>query len=141
MKRILLVMAALWMAGCAVGPKYQRPIVQAPAAYKEAPPEAYKESKGWKTAQPADTLLRGDWWSLFGDADLNRLEDQVNLSNENLKSAEARFQQARALVRVNQSQKYPTVTGGAQATSNRDSSTYALSTSKTASNFGNFALP
>jgi NodT family efflux transporter outer membrane factor (OMF) lipoprotein len=140
MTRVLLL-APLLLAGCAVGPKYQRPIVQVPAAYKEPPPEAYKESQGWKTAQPADTKLRGDWWALFGDADLNNLEQQVDVSNENLKSAEARFQQARALVRVNRSQKYPTVTAGAQATSNRDSSTYALATSRTAANFGNFSLP
>jgi NodT family efflux transporter outer membrane factor (OMF) lipoprotein len=141
MKRVLLSLGALLMAGCAVGPKYQRPMVQAPAAYKEPPPEAYKESKEWKTANPADTLLRGDWWTLFGDADLNSLEQQIDVSNENLKSAAARYQQARALVRVNQSQKYPTITVGAEASSNRDSSNYVFSNSKTSSNFGNFALP
>src|SRR5579859_1123780 len=124
MKRVLFVTAALWLAGCSVGPKYQRPTVQVPAAFKEPPPESYKESQGWKTAQPADTKLRGDWWTLFGDSDLNNLEQQIDVSNENLKAATARFQQARALIRVNQSQKYPTVTAGAQVTSNRDSSTY-----------------
>jgi NodT family efflux transporter outer membrane factor (OMF) lipoprotein len=141
MKYVLLTAAVLLMAGCSVGPKYQRPIVQTPPAFKEGPPEAYKESEGWKTAQPADTRLRGDWWVLFADPQLNRLEEQVNLSNQNLKAAQARFYQARALLRVNQSQKYPTVTVGAQVTNNRDSSTYALHTQATSSNFGQFALP
>jgi NodT family efflux transporter outer membrane factor (OMF) lipoprotein len=141
MKRVLLGAAALLLGGCAVGPKYQRPMVQVPAAYKEPPPDAYKESQGWKIAQPADTRLRGDWWVLFGDVDLNNLEQQIDVSNLNLKSAEARFEQARALVRVNKSQKYPTVTAGAQATSNRDSSTYSLANQRTSSNFGNFSLP
>ena len=63
MKRIASITMALLLAGCAAGPKYQRPVVQVPAAYKEPPPEAYKESQGWKSAQPADTLLRGDWWN------------------------------------------------------------------------------
>jgi NodT family efflux transporter outer membrane factor (OMF) lipoprotein len=141
MKRVWPAAAALLLAGCAVGPKYQKPVVQAPAAFKEPPPEAYKESQGWKTAQPGDTLLRGDWWTLFGDSQLNQLEQQVDVSNENLKSAAARFEQAHSLVRVNQSQKYPTVTAGVQITANRDSSTYALANSKTSANFGNFALP
>jgi NodT family efflux transporter outer membrane factor (OMF) lipoprotein len=139
----LLVSAslALLMTGCAVGPKYQRPVVQVPPAFKEQPPDSYKETDGWKIGQPADTRLRGDWWTLFGDPVLNRLESQVDISNQNLKSAEARFQQARALVRVNQSQKYPTVTVGAEATSNRFSGNYVYATNKTTSNFGDFNLP
>ena len=139
--RISLVVLALFAAGCSVGPKYQKPAIQVPTAYKEQPPDSYKESQGWKTAQPADTVLRGDWWTLFGDPGLTALEAQVDVSNQNLKAAEARFDQARALIRVSQSQKYPTVTAGAQVTSNRDSSTYAFSTSRTSQNFGNFSLP
>jgi NodT family efflux transporter outer membrane factor (OMF) lipoprotein len=132
---------ALFIAGCSVGPKYQKPAIQVPSAYKEPPPEAFKESKEWKTAQPSDAALRGDWWTLFGDPELNALEEQVNVSNQNLKAAQARFDQARALIRVSQSQKYPTVTAGAGISSNRDSSTYALASPKTSKNFGNFTLP
>jgi NodT family efflux transporter outer membrane factor (OMF) lipoprotein len=127
------VLVALLLAGCSVGPKYQRPSIQAPAAYKE--------SQGWKTAQPADAKLGGDWWTLFGDAELIALEQQIDLSNENLKTAQARFAQARALIRVSQSQKYPTITAGAAITSNRNSSTSALSTPRTATSYGNFNLP
>ena len=139
--RVSLLVLALFAAGCSVGPKYQKPAIQVPTAYKEQPPDSYKESQGWKTAQPSDTVLRGDWWTLFGDPGLNALEEQVNVSNQNLKAAEARFDQARALVRVSQSQKYPTVTAGTQITSNRDSATTAFSTARTSSNFGNFSLP
>jgi NodT family efflux transporter outer membrane factor (OMF) lipoprotein len=124
--------------GCSVGPKYQRPDIQAPVAFKETPPQAYKE---WQSAHPSDTALRGDWWTIFGDVDLNKLEEQVDVSNQNLKAAQARFDQARALIKVSQSQKYPTITAGADITGNRDSSTYALATPKTTSSFGNFGLP
>jgi NodT family efflux transporter outer membrane factor (OMF) lipoprotein len=138
---VLLGVLSLFAAGCAVGPKYQRPVIQAPGAYKEPPPDAYKESKDWKTAQPSDGKLRGDWWTIFGDAELNAMEQQIDISNQNLKVAEARFGQARALIRVNQSQKYPTVSAGVGISANRDSSTYALATPNSSRNFGNFALP
>jgi NodT family efflux transporter outer membrane factor (OMF) lipoprotein len=139
--RFSLIVLALFAGGCSVGPKYQKPAIQVPTAYKEQPPDSYKESQGWKTAQPSDAVLRGDWWTLFGDPGLNALEAQVDVSNQNLKAAEARFDQARALIRVSQSQKYPTVTAGTQITSNRDSSTYAFATPTTSRNFGNFSLP
>ncbi|MES1258916.1 MAG: RND transporter, partial [Acidobacteriota bacterium] len=63
---LTIVLLTIFVAGCSVGPKYQRPSLQAPTAYKEPPPEAYKESEGWKTAQPSDAKLRGDWRTLFG---------------------------------------------------------------------------
>jgi len=138
MKRALIPLLALLAAGCSVGPKYQRPDIQAPAAYKEMPPEAYKE---WKAANPSDATLRGDWWTLFGDSDLNALEEKIDLSNQNLKAADARFAQARALIKVSQSQRYPTISAGASVTGNRDSSTYALATPKTSSAFANYQLP
>ena len=75
-------------------------------AYKEVPPD-------WKTAQPSDQIARGKWWEIFQDPQLNALEEQINVSNENLKAAEAQFQQARALVRFNRAAYYPTVTAGA----------------------------
>ncbi len=141
MNRIALILLAVFTVGCSVGPKYQRPAIQGPVAYKESPPDSYKESQNWKPAQPGDATLRSDWWKLFNDADLNSLEEQVSLSNQNLKAAEARFNQARAVIRINQSQKYPTVTVNPQITSNRNSSTYAFANPRTNSNFGNFLLP
>ena len=83
---VLLALAALQLTGCAVGPKYHTPPVQAPPAYKEV--------GDWKPAQPNDQNLGGDWWKIFQDPQLDALEVQVNVSNQNLKAAEAQFQQA-----------------------------------------------
>ena len=91
----------LLLAGCAVGPKYRRPPV--------AVPPSYKEVGDWKTAQPSEESLRGNWWEIFNDEQLNTLEQQVNISNQNLKAAEAQYTQARALVRYNRADYFPTV--------------------------------
>jgi NodT family efflux transporter outer membrane factor (OMF) lipoprotein len=91
-------------AGCAVGPKYHTPVVSAPPAYKEV--------GDWKPAQPNDQNLGGEWWKIFQDPQLDALEAQVNVSNQNLKAAEAQFQQARAALRYNRADYFPTVTAG-----------------------------
>src|SRR5690606_38547099 len=70
----------LLLAGCAVGPEYQRPQVDTPAAYKEALPA--HEAGSWKTAQPAEEALRGEWWKLFGDPTLNALEAEAQQRSE-----------------------------------------------------------
>jgi NodT family efflux transporter outer membrane factor (OMF) lipoprotein len=91
----------LSIAGCAVGPKYQRPAVEVPPAYKEV--------GNWKPAQPNEEKLGGNWWEMFQDPQLNALEQQVNVSNQNLKAAEAQYTQARALVRYHKADYFPTV--------------------------------
>ena len=94
----------LLFAGCSVGPDYVRP--------PTASPEAYKENAGWKVAQPRDELPRGKWWEIYNDPKLNALEEQVDISNQNLAAAEANFRQALALIRVARAAYFPTVTGG-----------------------------
>jgi len=111
---VLLAMAALQLSGCVVGPKYHPPAVQ--------PPAAYKEVGDWKPAQPNDQNLGGTWWTIFQDPQLNTLEEQVNVSNQNLKAAEAQFRQARAALRYYRADYYPTVTYGPSATRDRISS-------------------
>jgi NodT family efflux transporter outer membrane factor (OMF) lipoprotein len=108
---ILLGIAVLQLSGCAVGPKYHPPVVQAPPAYKEV--------GDWKPAQPNDQNLGGEWWKIFQDPQLDALEAQVNVSNQNLKAAEAQFRQARAALRYNRADYYPTVTAGPSATRTR----------------------
>jgi len=105
---IVLFLLSFW-SGCAVGPKYTRPAVQPPVAYKEELPGPGQGTEEWKTAQPADALAHGKWWELFNDALLNTLEEQVNVSNQNIKAAEAQFRLARALVRANRAAYSPTV--------------------------------
>jgi NodT family efflux transporter outer membrane factor (OMF) lipoprotein len=73
----------------------------------------------WKTAQPADQTAKGKWWQVFQDPQLDALEEQVNVSNQTLKAAQAQFEQARALVRINRSAQYPNVTAGVNATRSR----------------------
>jgi NodT family efflux transporter outer membrane factor (OMF) lipoprotein len=108
---ILLGIAVLQLSGCAVGPKYNPPVVQAPPAYKEV--------GDWKPAQPNDQNLGGEWWKIFQDPQLDALETQVNVSNQNLKAAEAQFRQARAALRYNRADYYPTVTAAPSATRTR----------------------
>jgi NodT family efflux transporter outer membrane factor (OMF) lipoprotein len=109
--------SVLFLAGCAVGPRYKRPSAEVPPAYKEA--------GNWKTAQPNELSLRGNWWEIFQDPQLNTLEQQVNISNQNLKAAQAQYTQARALLRYNRADYFPTVAAGASATRTRVSSNNA----------------
>ncbi|MDP9169504.1 MAG: efflux transporter outer membrane subunit [Acidobacteriota bacterium] len=100
----LLVFTSLFCAACTVGPKYQRPLVQQPPAFKEL-----VGNDQWKTATPSDAMLRGKWWEIFGDTQLNSLEELVAPNNFSVKQAEAQFRQARALVLLNRSAYYPTI--------------------------------
>jgi NodT family efflux transporter outer membrane factor (OMF) lipoprotein len=105
----IVCLISLFLSGCMVGPKYVKPTVPMAPGFKEQPPESFQESDGWKTAQPRDQALRGNWWEIFGDPQLNALEEEVTLSNQNLKVAEARFRQARAMIRFNRSAEFPTI--------------------------------
>ncbi|RZL94408.1 MAG: efflux transporter outer membrane subunit [Variovorax sp.] len=98
-----LALAAL-LAGCAVGPRYERPAIASPSAWKEAP-----AAEGWLPAAPADALDRGEWWRLFGDAGLNELAARVQVSNQNIAAAVANYAQATALVREQRASLFPTV--------------------------------
>jgi NodT family efflux transporter outer membrane factor (OMF) lipoprotein len=101
--------------GCNVGPKYHRAPVDTPPVYKEL--------DGWKVAQPQDTSIRGNWWELFGDPQLNALEEQVNVSNQNIAAAAATFLVARAMVKEARAQLFPTVTVNPGVTWERPSAT------------------
>jgi len=112
-QRIMIAVAALQLTGCAVGPKYHPPAVQAPPAYKEL--------GDWKPAQPNDQNLGGTWWTTFQDPQLDALEQQIAVGNQNLKAAEAQYRQARAVLRYYRADYYPTVTAGLSATRTRNS--------------------
>lgn len=112
-KLTLLAGIVLLLTGCRKTETYQTPSAPKPEAYKEALPDSFKESKAWKPSAPADTVTKGQWWETFHDPVLNALEASVDVSNQTLKSAEARFRQARALVRENRASRFPTVNAGA----------------------------
>lgn len=101
MRKILGVMT-LALAGCATGPAYQKPGAPLSAEFKEA--------QGWQPAAPADLLEKGPWWELFGDATLNALARQVEVNNQNVAAAEARYAQARAAVAEQRASLFPQVT-------------------------------
>lgn len=111
--KILLVpaIAALSLAGCMVGPRYHRPDATAqppPPSYKESPTQV-QDPGPWKVAEPQDAMLRGKWWGIYNDPELNSLEDQLNINNQNIKQFFENFMVARALVAQARSQLYPTI--------------------------------
>ena len=126
------VAGCMLLAACAVGPRYSRPAAPAAPAYQETPPN-------WKQAEPADQFAKGKWWEIFQDAQLNALEQQADSSNQTVKAAQARFQEARALVRLNRSDLYPTATAGLSATRTRASQNRAVRSS--AGLYNDFVLP
>ena len=106
-----LAATALLLAGCMVGPKYNKPaatVQPPPAIYKESPSQ-FPDSGAWKVAQPQDAMLHGKWWEIYNDAELNALEEQVNIYNQNIKQAFENFMAARTLVAQARSQLFPTV--------------------------------
>jgi NodT family efflux transporter outer membrane factor (OMF) lipoprotein len=115
--------AAFLLASCNVGPTYHTPSAQAPAAYKEVTPQNAKYIDNWKTAQPGDEVMRGKWWEVFNDPELNKLEEQVSVSNQSIASAAASFLAARAMVKEARSQLFPTVTTEPSITEARQSAT------------------
>src|SRR5579863_9078253 len=114
--RLLLLTA---LAGCTVGPKYDPPAAPAAASYKELAAADGTLASGWKPAQPNDAAIRGNWWELFHDPQLNALEQQVNISNQTIAGSFAAFQQARALVKEARSQYYPTLSAAPSVTRGR----------------------
>ena len=117
----LAAVVVLLCVGCMVGPDYFKPSVPMTAAYKE--------DQGWKLAQPRDQIPRGKWWEIFGDPQLNALEEQVSEANQNVKVAEARFRQARALIGFARAGLFPIVSAGVSASSLRNSTTTQRSSS------------
>ncbi len=135
-----LLCCALLLQGCVVGPHYNRPPVDTPGTFKEVSPDDLKKMDGWKVAQPQDSALHGKWWEIFGDTQLNKIEEQVNISNQNVASAFASFMAARALVREARAQYFPTLSVGASAT--RQRTTIAQANGETTgTTFNEFSLP
>jgi NodT family efflux transporter outer membrane factor (OMF) lipoprotein len=111
----------LILPACVVGPKYHPPAPPAPAAvYKESPTQ-FKETGDWTVAQPADAKLRGKWWEIFNDPELNVLEEQLDINNQNIKQFFENFMEARAVVREARAQYFPTLSTAPSFTRSRTS--------------------
>jgi NodT family efflux transporter outer membrane factor (OMF) lipoprotein len=99
---------ATLLSACTVGPDYKRPDVETP--------DAFKEDQGWKVASPSDLRPRGKWWEIYGDTDLNALEDAAIGKNQTVAQAEAAYRAALALVDQARANYYPTVSADASVT-------------------------
>jgi NodT family efflux transporter outer membrane factor (OMF) lipoprotein len=111
----------LLSSGCVVGPKYHPPAPQAPAPeYKESTTQ-FKDNGPWTVAQPSDAMLKGKWWEIFNDSELNALEDELNINNQNIKEYFENFMEARAVVREARSQYFPTISAAPSLTHTRTS--------------------
>jgi multidrug efflux system outer membrane protein len=138
---LLGLAAATMLAGCSVGPKYQRP---APLAGTNALPSTFAETgtntAQWKAAEPSAHLPRGSWWTVFRDPELNRLEDLASASNQELAGAVARLDQARALVNVARSDLLPNINLSPSYNRERTSQNQASRTAAN-NNFNAFSVP
>lgn len=130
---LFLVVGALQFTGCAVGPKYKTPAVPTPPAYKEI--------GNWKTAQPNEKNLGGNWWEIFQDSQLDALEQQIEVSNQNLKAALAQYQEARAALRYARADYYPTITASPSASREKYSSNSPISPGLRGVTFNDFTVP
>jgi len=158
-------------AGCSVGPRYHRPDVAVPGTYKEEAPATVPAAPGgggtpvgapaqppagpapappatggasWKPAQPQDGALRGKWWEIFGDPELDALEEQATTSNQSIAASFAAFQAARAIVREARAQFFPTLTTTPSFTASRQPAGAAAATASTRSGSGRideYSLP
>src|SRR5439155_10274976 len=108
-----------FFTGCSFAPKYRRPAVETPAGFKELTPEA---TNLWKVGKPNDDALRGKWWEILTNAQLNALEEQVAISNQNVAAAFANFLSARAMVKEARAQLFPTLTANPSITRSRQPS-------------------
>ncbi|MGZ3538264.1 MAG: efflux transporter outer membrane subunit [Thermodesulfobacteriota bacterium] len=133
-RTILVTLAGVFaiFTACSVGPDYTKPTAQVP--------ESYKELGGWKVAQPRDHLIRGAWWEMLNDPRLNELEEQVNISNQNVAVAEAQFRQARALVWAARAAYFPIATIGLGYTRSSGSTTLNPRTTSRRTTLNDFML-
>lgn len=108
---------------CMVGPNYKRPTAEVPAAFKEPPTDNPDEINRWKPAQPNEAAVRGKWWEIYNDPQLNALEEQVSISNQNVLLAAAQFREAADAVRIARSALFPTITTSPSYSRSSSSST------------------
>ena len=158
------LLLSIVLAGCNVGPKYTTPSAPVPPAFKESMPAAYAEAPPdtWKPAQPSDAALKGKWWEIFHEPELDRLEEQLDINNETIKQYFQNFLAARAQVRESRAGYFPTLTaapsfnrtrsgaggaggyvqtGGTTTSAGTTPGTAAVQQSSGNSTFDNIALP
>ncbi len=133
----------LVLGGCNVGGKYVPPAVPPPpSAFKEGSPAAYGEAPPgtWQPAQPQDAVLKGKWWEMFDEPELNALEEQLNINNQNIAQYFQNFMAARAQVNEAHAGAYPTVTANPALSKTAGGATTA-SVTNGVKNSSDYSLP
>jgi NodT family efflux transporter outer membrane factor (OMF) lipoprotein len=125
--------AGLAVAGCNFAPHYSKPKVETTASFKEAVPDTSGAAQSWRVAEPNDSTLRGKWWELYQDHQLNDLEERVTISNQTVAAAEANYRVARALVSEARSNLFPTVSVDPSVIRSRSSASTSSSGGSTVS--------
>jgi outer membrane protein, multidrug efflux system len=136
LQRRISCLSLLLFTGCAVGPNYHRPDVPSPPAWKEQAP--------WRAANPKDSLPKGQWWTIFGDAELNQYEAQAITANPTIEVARNQLGQARASARITQSGLFPQLSAGISAARSRVSANQPTASGvplKTASTQNDVIIP
>jgi NodT family efflux transporter outer membrane factor (OMF) lipoprotein len=118
---MLCALGAIVLQGCTVGPRYKAPSFQAPPVFKESAPQQAPDGTTWEQAKPNDAALRGKWWEIYQEPELNSLEDKLNTDNQSIAQSFQNFMAARALVRQARSNYFPTVSIGTSYTRARSS--------------------
>lgn len=140
-----LVATLILAEGCRVGPRYVAPVIQAPPAFKEVAPQQSPDGTVWMAATPQDATLRGKWWELYQEPELNALEEKLNISNQNIAQSFQNFMAARAQVKQARASYYPTVSVDPSYTRGRTSANAsgqsAASSSAANLNSNSFSLP
>src|ERR1700730_10872374 len=147
---VAIVTAVSLVAGC-VGPPYVKPNVDTPSAFKEGSPAAYAgaDAGAWQPAQPQDAALKGKWWEVFGEPELNALEEQLDINNQNIAQFFQNFMAAREQVSIARANYFPTVTAAPSATRTHSGTTTtggtgtvtSASGSTSGTTFNTFQLP
>src|ERR1700744_5466874 len=140
---IIVIGACLLLQGCVVGPRYVAPATQAPPAYKEVVSQPQQSSDGttWMPATPQDATVRGNWWEIYHEPELNALEEKLNVSNQNIAQSFQNFMAARAQVRQARAAYYPTVSVGPAYTRARTSANTSATFPGINPNSNDFSLP
>jgi NodT family efflux transporter outer membrane factor (OMF) lipoprotein len=130
-------------SACNVGPKYAKPVAPMAPAFKEAAPAAYSQAPDgtWQPAQPADAKLKGKWWEIFNEPELNVLEDQLNIDNQNIKQYFENFMAARAQVREARAGYFPTLTANPALTKTGTGGKANSTSASEANGISNYSLP
>ncbi len=144
---LTLLTLTLAFSGCKVGPNYQRPAYSAPDIYKESgasnvtvpPPPAPKDG-GWQAASPSDGMLKGKWWEIYNDPQLNQLEERVAPNNQQLRQAYETYLAAREQVRVARAAFSPTLSAGPGFSHDRVSRNRPLAVAGTHDNYNDLTI-